>query len=121
MIPKPYLLQNCNAGFIGNSPLFWKEGGSGYAPWVDEAKRWTWNEGRKQIKATRGSHKWKPWPLDKVEKAAKRTVDIQDLYAQIEYRGDSKMEMALLMLFLLLISPYILYDCAFGKTLPPKK
>lgn len=76
---KLYLLQNCNAGYIGNSPLFWREGGSGYTQWIDEAKHWTYAEARAQIRATKGSHRWKMWRLDKIEAAAKRTVDMQDL------------------------------------------
>lgn len=77
--PKLYLLQNCTAGFVGNSPVFWREGGSGYTPWIDEAKRWTFQEARLQIRSTKGSHRWKLWPLDKIEQVAKRTVDMQDL------------------------------------------
>lgn len=76
---KLYLLQNCNAGFVGNSPCFWREGGSGYTPWIDEAKRWTYKEARLQIRSTKGSHRWEMWPLEVIERNAKRTVDIQDL------------------------------------------
>lgn len=76
---KTYLLQNCNGGYCGNSPMFWREDGSGYTPWIDQAKRWTYREARAQIRSTRGSHSWKMWPLDQIEKVAKRTVDIQEL------------------------------------------
>lgn len=79
MNKKLYLLQCCTAGFVGNSPLFWKEGGGGYTPWIDEAKRWEWAEAQTQVRSTRGSHSWKVWPLDQIEAVAKRTVDIQDL------------------------------------------
>lgn len=74
-----YLLQNCNAGFVGNSPVFWKEGGCGYTQWIDKAKRWTLEEAQAQIRATHGSHKWQLWKVADIEKVAKRTVDIQDL------------------------------------------
>ena len=76
-----YLLQNCNGGYVGNSPLFWREGGSGYTPWIDEAKRWTRDEAEREIRATRGTHSWKLWSVGEIEAAAKRTVDIQDLRA----------------------------------------
>lgn len=76
---KLYLLQNCSAGYVGNSPLFWAEGDAGYTPWIDLAKRWTHDEARRLIRATNGSHSWKLWPLEVIEMAAKRTVDIQDL------------------------------------------
>lgn len=74
-----YLLQNCHAGYLGNSPVFWAEGGSGYTQWIDQAKRWTWKEARAQVRATRGTHRWKIWPLDLIERCAKRTVDMLDL------------------------------------------
>lgn len=76
---KEYLLQNCGAGFLGNSPIFWQKGDSGYTQWIDDAKRWTYKEAKIQMKSTSGTHKWKLWPLDVIESVAKRTVDIQDL------------------------------------------
>ncbi len=74
-----YLLQNCSGGYVGNSPVFWREGGFGYTPWIDDAKRWTKEEAEAQIRSTTGSHKWKMWPLSIIRQSAKQTVDIQDL------------------------------------------
>lgn len=74
-----YLLQNCDCPFLGNSPVFWREGGSGYTQWIDEAKRWTKEEAESQIRSTRGSHRWEMWPLSQITAAKKFTVDIQDL------------------------------------------
>lgn len=74
-----YLLQNVTAGYVGNSPVFWREGGSGYTQWIDEAKRWTNEEAETQVRSTSGTHQWVIWKLSSIEKAAKRTVDIQDL------------------------------------------
>lgn len=79
LVQKLYLLQNCSAGYLGNSPLFWREGGCGYTQWIDEAKRWTYREARVQIRSTRGTHHWKMWPLTDIEAVARRTVDMQDL------------------------------------------
>ena len=45
-----YYIQNLNAGFLGNSPVFWSKNG-GYSQWLDEA----------------------------IDSIAKRTVDIQDM------------------------------------------
>jgi hypothetical protein len=73
-----YLLHNLNAGYIGNSPIFWAERG-GYTQWIDDAKRWTWQEARAQIRSSRSSHSWRIWKLSEIEAVAKRTVDIQDL------------------------------------------
>ena len=74
-----YLLQNCNAGYIGNSPVFWHKNDSGYTQWIDEAKQWTKEEAERQIQSTKGTHIWKMWSIQEIEAAAKRTVDIQDL------------------------------------------
>lgn len=75
---KLVLLQNCSAGYLGNSPVFWREGGSGYTQWIDEAKRWSEAEADAQIKSTSGTHDWRKWPLTIVERLAKRTVDFQE-------------------------------------------
>lgn len=74
-----YLLQNCSAGYVGNSPVFWHKSESGYTPWIDDAKRWAKEEAEQQIRSTRGSHTWQMWSVEEIEAAAKRTVDIQDL------------------------------------------
>ena len=79
MARKTYLLQNLSAGYVGNSPLFWRDGGSGYTPWINEAKHWTYREAQLQIRSTRGSHQWKIWDIEYVEAVAKLTVDINDL------------------------------------------
>lgn len=79
--PKPetlYLLQNIGAGYIGNSPVFWAESGR-YSQWIEEAKLWTLQEARDQIRSTKGSHNWKAWRLDIILHHARSTVDIQDL------------------------------------------
>lgn len=73
-----YLLQNMHGGYLGNSPVFWSESG-GYTQWIDEAKRWTKEEAESQIQSTRGTHLWKMWPIEWIQSAARRTVDIQDL------------------------------------------
>lgn len=79
-----FLLQNNNGGYVGNSPVFWREGGSGYTPWIDDAKRFTKDEAEIQIRSTRGSHSWTMWPVEMIERAAKRTVDMQDLHRMQE-------------------------------------
>lgn len=79
-----YFLQNCTAGFVGNSPLFWAKGDSGYTPWVAEAKEWTKEEAVSQVQGTRGTHTWKLWRAADVRRLAKRTVDMQDLNKLLE-------------------------------------
>lgn len=82
-VVEKYLLQNCNAGYLGNSPLFWGET-DGYTQWIDDAKRWTKEEALKQIQSTRGTHSWQIWSEIEIESVAKRTVDIQDLRKIVE-------------------------------------
>lgn len=77
--PKLYYLQNLNAGYVGNSPCFWEINGSGYTPWIDEAKQFTLEEAKLIERSTKGSHRWKRWPVALIESKAKRCVDMQDL------------------------------------------
>jgi len=79
-----YLLQNCSGGYVGNSPVFWRKGGSGYTPWIDDAQRWTKESAEFQIQSTRGTHAWQMWSVAEIEAVAKRTVDIQDLRKLVE-------------------------------------
>ena len=74
-----YLLINWSGGFVGNSPVFWRDGGSGYTQWIDEAQRWTKDEAEKCIRSIRGSHNMSMWKLEDIESIAKRTIDVQDL------------------------------------------
>lgn len=74
-----YLLQNVSAGYIGNSPLFWKEGGGGYTQSVDEAKRFTPDEASKVVRSTKGTHRWKRWHVRDVLKATVRVANIDKL------------------------------------------
>ena len=87
--PTLYYLQNCTSGYLGNSPYFWGKNG-GYTQWLDEAKQWTKEEANDVIRSTRGSHRWKMWSVKRVDKVAKRTVDMQDLYRTIRRKPKSK-------------------------------
>ena len=83
MSDETYFLQNCTAGFVGNSPLFWAKTG-GYTPWIAEAKEWSKDEAELMITGTKGTHTWKIWLTDDVRRLAKRTVDMQDLHRLAE-------------------------------------
>ena len=72
-----YLLQNLHQGYIGNSPVFWRKGGHGYTPWIDEAE--IFDEETANIYLREDDNKWQIWPAQDVFDNAKRTVDIQDL------------------------------------------
>lgn len=77
--PKLFYLQNNTAGYCGNSPMFWREDGSGYTPWLSEAKKFTREEADAIINSTRGSHSWTKHAVTTVDRLAKLTIDIQDL------------------------------------------
>ncbi len=76
---KLFYLQNVGMGCCGNSPYWWHQTNSGYTPRLDDAKQFTATEADDIIRSTKGSHRWKKWPVTKVDKAAHRTVDMQDL------------------------------------------
>ena len=72
-----YLLQNLHQQYIGNSPMFWKKGGSGYTQWIDEAEIFDEETANRYLRED-GS-KWQIWPIEEIVNNSKRTVDIQDL------------------------------------------
>jgi len=78
MNEKLYLLENPHSGYFGNSPCWWKEGGSGYTPYVEEAKRWTKEEADREIATTSKSHGFIAWPLELVLKRCHTIIDTQD-------------------------------------------
>jgi hypothetical protein len=74
-----YLLQNESAGYIGDSPLFWSDGGCGYTVDVDRAKRFTLTEARAVVRASKGTHRWKIWRQQDVLNSCVRVADIEVL------------------------------------------
>lgn len=71
-----YLLRNLQAGFLGNSPLFWARSG-GYTQWIDQAQRFTAAEAAEQMQNSPG--KFEMYDTRQVERVAQCTVDIQHL------------------------------------------
>ncbi|MGB1202900.1 MAG: hypothetical protein ACPG75_04975 [Alloalcanivorax venustensis] len=76
---EPYLLQNVTAGYVGNAPLWWRAGGSGYTPWPDEAERFTLADARQVVRSTVGTHKWAIYPELMILEQQRATVDAQHL------------------------------------------
>jgi hypothetical protein len=74
-----YYLQNIGAGFLGNSPFWWANGGNGYTADIDEAQLFEKGEAQSIVKSTKGTHKWKIWSEKRVKSAIYRTVDMQKL------------------------------------------
>ena len=72
-----FYLQNLQAGYMGNSPMFWAKGGNGYTQWLDNCELFTEVEVNRHVASD--TKKWRAWPAAKVDSLARRTVDIQDL------------------------------------------
>ncbi len=70
MADKLFYLQNSSAGYLGNSPLFWKRGGNGYTQWIDDAELFTLSEIHKITDSTK-SHTWEVWSKEIVERNIK--------------------------------------------------
>ena len=73
-----YFLQNVGCGYAGDALIFWRDGG-GYSPNIDEAKKFTENEADSMIRATKGSHNFRKWKIEDIQKASHRVVDLHDL------------------------------------------
>ena len=76
-----FFLQNETAGYVGNSPLWWRDGGSGYTDNLNEAQKFTEKEADDIIRSTRGSHQWCKWLVEDVLAVAniRTTVNMDDL------------------------------------------
>ena len=74
-----YLLINHSAGYLGNSPMFWRKNGCGYTQWIDDAELFTEEDAEKTIRGCRGSHNLEKVSQSLVNSLAKRTIDMQDL------------------------------------------
>ena len=74
-----YLLMHKEAGFIGNSPIFWRKGGNGYTQWIDEAEKFSEEKADEIISNTKGSHNFKKMSWEYIKSISKRTIGIQDV------------------------------------------
>lgn len=73
-----FLLQNETAGYVGNAPMWWAVCG-GYTDRLDDAQPFAEAKADEIIRSTKGTHRWRKWPLYQVRRASHRTVDIQRL------------------------------------------
>ena len=74
-----YYLQNVSAGYVGNSPQFWRQGDSGYTAWISTARKFTAKEIEEIIRSTRGSHEFAAWNAETIDMIADKVVDMQEL------------------------------------------
>ncbi|WP_337052523.1 hypothetical protein [Pseudoxanthomonas sp. USHLN014] len=65
--------------FVGNCPVWWAHGGSGYVTRLDEAGRFTFDEA---IRTNRGRNTDISWPCAEIDALARLTVDHQHMRAR---------------------------------------
>ncbi|MCO7641921.1 hypothetical protein NJI34_34700 [Pseudomonas sp. S 311-6] len=62
--------------YVGNCPMWWAKGGSGYTTRLDEAERYTLKDALRQH-ASRETDV--PWPCAEIDPLARPTVDVQHM------------------------------------------
>lgn len=74
-----YYIQNTNAGFIGNSIVFWALGSNGYTSKLDNAEKFDYEEAKKICQGN--PEKNKAWSVDYIDsnKGTARVTDSQYL------------------------------------------
>lgn len=72
-----WYVQNVNAGYVGNNPMFWAKGGNGYTSYIDKAELFDAAAAVELLKSD--AKKWKAWPAALVSECTYRTVESQHL------------------------------------------
>lgn len=74
-----YYIQNTNAGYLGNAPIFWAKERRGYTADLNNSEQFSEEEARKICIGN--PEKNKAWPVDYIDrnKGIQRTVDSQFL------------------------------------------
>jgi hypothetical protein len=74
-----YYIQNKNAGYLGNSPMWWAKGRNGYTCDLNNAHKFTEEEAKKICEGN--PEKNKAWAVDYIDnnKGIQRIVDSQYL------------------------------------------
>tara|TARA_R110000868_G_scaffold380982_2_gene647330 strand:- start:294 stop:581 length:288 start_codon:yes stop_codon:yes gene_type:complete len=80
-----YYVQNLQAGYVGNNPMFWAIGGRGYTSYIDRAEKFSEADARAMV--DRDSRKWRMWSVAEVEPHIYRTVECQTLFAEHEKKA----------------------------------
>lgn len=81
--PKNHVIQS---GIVGNAMLFWCEGNRGYSTNLDIARRFTEEEARIQVEMRPDVDV--AWPIDEILKAARFTVSVENIDANLAIRGE---------------------------------
>ena len=77
----PYFIQRHESGFMGNLPMWWREGGAGYTPYLDDAQEFTRAEAVKIAGAEPGQRgdKYTAWPAILIRGRARPAFDWNDI------------------------------------------
>jgi len=76
---RKFYIQRHASGFVGDSPLWWKEGGHGYTTQLDDAQVWTEEDAMALLMEDQGE-KFTAWPKPHVEAAVVEIVDYHLLH-----------------------------------------
>lgn len=75
--PVKFYLQNETAGYVGDSPQWWKKGGGGYTIDILDAQQFTAEECAVIKRGSKGTHRWKRWPVSKVLESTMLVANIE--------------------------------------------
>lgn len=78
-----YYLQDTRS-FVGNCPLWWREGGNGYTTDLRQAGKFTFERATRQMESRETDV---PWLCQEIDAIERRTVDMQDMRDYRRQRG----------------------------------
>lgn len=75
---KQYYVQRHASGYVGNSLVWWRKGGSGYVCDLREAEVWSEEDSAALILSDQGQ-KYTRWPKDEIDPLIQHHIDMQDV------------------------------------------
>lgn len=75
---RKYYVQNKERGYLGNSPLWWAQGGHGYTDDLSRAEQFTDEASAQMVKEN--PDKWARWPSVLIDQYAHRVFDSQNFH-----------------------------------------
>lgn len=72
-----YYLRNKEAGFLGNAPMWWAKGGSGYTAYIDNAEKFNKKDAEKMV--AEDPSKWEIFPCGLINQHYRKVFDWQDI------------------------------------------
>lgn len=75
-------LRNKQAGYLGNSPIWWAKNGQGYTAYLEKAERFCPTLAEKIV--SEDPDKWEAWPCSVIDNLSHRVFDAQDFRIVID-------------------------------------